>query len=190
MQGVPIIGTEENAYFGLYASNSVDERKTVSFFALSREPYIEYDITNIIYNLVYNNKKIIALIGDTTICGTYQDSRQYDPWIILSYLKEFYDVRCISEEDIKEPKDLRNYAALLLVHPKILSEKSIYAIDQYLLSGGKSIFFVDPLPQTKLETEMPNFNSLEPSQTYGLLENIGITFNSEKIVADITSARK
>ncbi|MDI7059467.1 Gldg family protein, partial [Pseudomonas aeruginosa] len=38
-------------------------------------------------------------------------------------------------------------SVLLLVHPKQLPEQTLYAIDQFVLRGGKLLAFVDPFSE-------------------------------------------
>ena len=63
------------------------------------------------------------------------------PWIILDHIEQLFDVKTV-ERDAKEiPEDI---SVLMVVHPKNLSEATLYAIDQVVLGGGRALVFVDP----------------------------------------------
>jgi len=61
-------------------------------------------------------------------------------WTIISQLKEKYEVTSIST-DIE---NIENVDILLVIHPKELSDKTKFAIDQFVLKGGRTIICVDP----------------------------------------------
>src|SRR5665213_3701131 len=49
-------------YFGLEGVNSLDDRTAISYFAAEREPYLEYDLTALIYQLSHPGKPKVALL--------------------------------------------------------------------------------------------------------------------------------
>ena len=61
LQAAPL-GTGENMYFGLVATNTVDDRQVIPFFNRENEAFLEYDMTRMIYNLSDPSKPVIGLI--------------------------------------------------------------------------------------------------------------------------------
>ena len=51
LQGVPIDQSGEQVYFGLVGTNLLDDERTVTFFQPEREPFLEYDLSKLLYEL-------------------------------------------------------------------------------------------------------------------------------------------
>ena len=84
---------------------------------------------------------------------------------------------------------------LMVVHPKNLPEETLYAIDQYVMRGGKLLVFLDPhclLDQPPRDPNNPYgaVGHKASSELNVLLENWGVTMNPEQIAADRTLALK
>jgi gliding motility-associatede transport system auxiliary component len=177
----------ERAYFGMVGTNSTDDEKVVPFFQTNRESALEYDITKLIYNLAYPDKRVVGVLSQLPIIG----KTEKDPsWTIINALKEFVDVQDLSQ-DIDELD--QNIDVLMLVHPKKLNNKTLYAIDQYLLRGGKAIIFIDPLAEQDKSQPDPAQPQVMPkldSYLSDLLELWGLEMSKEKIVGDISSAMR
>ncbi len=60
---------------------------------------------------------------------------------MIDQLQQLYDVHTVSTEVDRVPDDVD---VLMLVHPQHLPDKTLYAIDQFVLKGGKALVFVDP----------------------------------------------
>src|ERR1700744_184506 len=55
--------TGEVVYFGLIGTNSIDGKEVVPFFNAEREPYLEYDLTSLIYRLSTPKRAKVAVIS-------------------------------------------------------------------------------------------------------------------------------
>jgi len=118
------ITEEENFFFGLVLQTQFGVVKTVPFFSPERQNFVEYDISHLIDTAVTRQKKRIGILSSLAVMG--ED--------ISGYMAEVKtDVEEIADVDI-----------LLVIHPKELPEKTLFAIDQYVLKGGRAIIFVDP----------------------------------------------
>lgn len=177
----------ERAYFGMVGTNSTDDEKVIPFFQTNRESALEYDITKLIYNLAYPDKRVVGVISQLPIIG----KTEKDPnWTIINALKEFVEVQDLSN-DIDELD--QSIDVLMLVHPKKLNNQTLYAIDQYLLRGGKAIIFIDPLAEqdkTQPDPLHPNVMPKLDSYLSDLLELWGLEMSKEKIVGDINAAMR
>ncbi len=181
--------TSERAYFGMVGTNSTDDEKVIPFFQTNRESALEYDITKLIYNLAYPDKRIVGVISQLPIMGNENDTNQ-PTWTIINALREFVDVKDLSK-DIDELD--QSIDVLMLVHPKKLKNQELYAVDQYLLRGGKAIIFLDPLAEqdkTQPDPAQPNVLPKLDSYLSVLLEQWGLEMSKEKIVGDISSAMR
>ncbi len=113
-----------------------------------------------------------------------QQSGQMAPgWASIQQLRETLDVRSLQADGNDIPADI---GVLMLVHPKELSPQTQYAIDQFVLRGGKLISFMDPQSENDnagAQMGMPPMGGR--SSTLGpLLDAWGVQFDTDKIVGD------
>jgi ABC-type uncharacterized transport system involved in gliding motility auxiliary subunit len=114
--------------------------------------------------------------------------QQQQPWITFSELKRDFTVESVPMETDTIPDKIQ---VLMVVHPKDISEKAQYAIDQFILRGGKLIAFLD----TQCVTDNRNPNPMGMNLGGGsslpkLLEKWGIGLDTSKVVADRTFSRE
>ncbi|MGV6852470.1 MAG: Gldg family protein [bacterium] len=188
LQSVPIGRTGESLYFGLAGSNSLDGQATIPFFDPSKEAFLEYDLSKMIYSLISPKKPVIGLMSDLKINGGFdQQTRQaIEPWAIYTQIDQLFDIRNIdtSSQSIAEDIDV-----LLLIHPKSLSEQTQYAIDQFVLKGGRLIVFVDPMAEKDETGADPNnptaaMMAAKDSNLDTLFKKWGVEYQPSKFVAD------
>lgn len=181
--------TSDRAYFGMVGTNSTDDEKVIPFFQTNRESALEYDITKLVYNLAYPDKRVVGVFSQLPVMGNENDAAQ-PTWTIINALKEFVDIKDISKDidELDEKVDV-----LMLIHPKKLTNRELYTIDQYLLGGGKAIIFLDPLAEqdrTQPDPAQPNVMPKLDSYLSPLLGQWGLKMSKEKIVGDINAAMR
>ncbi|OQX28360.1 MAG: hypothetical protein BWK80_00510 [Desulfobacteraceae bacterium IS3] len=146
IQGIQL-PTGEKIYLGLVAV-AADQEETIPMMDPSREEHLEYDMTRIISRVQSAEKRKIGIISGLPVFGQppmafniQQQTQGSEPWMFVTELKKTYDVEEIAAtvENIDENIDL-----LMIVYPKNLSETLQYAVDQYVLKGGKTMVFADP----------------------------------------------
>jgi ABC-type uncharacterized transport system involved in gliding motility auxiliary subunit len=146
LQGVQLNAAGELLYFGLAGTNSTDEKESIPFIQQSREALLEYDITRMVYNLAYPKKKVVGLLTKLPMEGNPM-ARFQNPdadagaWFMLDQIRERFEVRTIPETVAKIEDGID---VLMVVHPQGLPPQTLYAIDQFVLGGGKALVFVDP----------------------------------------------
>ena len=182
IQGIPLDQSGELGYFGMAAVNSTDDKKTVPFFNPQREQFLEYDLTRLVYELAEPKKMKVGLI--TSLLIESDPMLQYKPWPIMDQIKQFFDVKSIDAKVTQIDQDID---ILLLVHPKITDENLMYAIDQFVMRGGRLLVFLDPQNESARMTPRapPGAGSSELTK---LFKNWGIVFDEEKFVGDRTRA--
>ena len=187
LQGIAVNNAGDRAYLGLVGTNSTDDQKIIPFFQSNRESALEYDITKLLYGLANPEKSVIGILSSLPVFGD-KDDPNIGPWTIVSTMNEFFDVRALwgDIETIDPDIDV-----LMIVHPKNLKLRTLFAIDQYILKGGKAMVFVDPLaesdrtpPDPKNPGAMPKFDSELPR----LFDQWGLDFLKEKVAGDINAA--
>jgi ABC-type uncharacterized transport system involved in gliding motility auxiliary subunit len=174
----------ESIYMGLAATNALDEKKVIAFFDPQKEGFLEYEISKLIYQLNEPEPVNVTLITDLAIKGGQNPmTGQIDPpWTFLTQLDELYTVEQLTSETISLPD---NTDVLLLVHPKEYSDALLFAIDQYALSGGKVLAFLDVHNESDqmamMATPIPSVSS---SHLNRLLKAWGVHFDSDNVLLD------
>jgi len=193
VQGLQINEEGERFYFGAVVSNSVDDTTVIPFFDLGRERFLEYDLTKTIYNLANTEKPTIGLISGLPFIGgvtNSQEGPQYqEPFYLHTRILEFFKVQDLTPSITNIPNDIDQ---LLVIHPKDLSDETLYAIDQFVMSGKGVIFFVDPfseheknkVPDSEKNTKIPASNLNKLFTSWGFQVNPGM------IVGDVVNGRK
>ncbi len=188
LQGVPIDDGSSTFYFGLVATSSTDDEDIIPFFQPDREDLLEYDLTQLIYQLAHPQQKVVGLISTLPLGGNpelafLQDRGGAEPWMILEQMRQSFDVRSL-ETDVEEiPADV---GVLMLVHPKDLSDATLYAIDQFVLRGGHVLAFLDPY----VEAEETPAGAAGGSNPERLLNAWGVAFTPSQVVGDLSAAKK
>lgn len=190
IEQLPINATGEVGYLGLVGTNMTDKEAPIAFLNPERADALEYEITKLIYALANPKKRSVGVISDLSIMGGKPDERgnPAPAWTSIHMLQEFFDLKTL-------PRDLSTIDAdidtLLVVHPKDLPKQTLYAIDQFVLRGGKALVFVDPLAEEDRPEPDPRNPMVMPktdSNLAPLFEAWGVSFATDKVVADAEAA--
>src|SRR5437016_5112284 len=144
LQGVPLDVAGDQVYFGLAATNSTDDQQVIPFFQPERERFLEYDLTKLVHTLAFPKKTVIGLVTSLPVEGDIMaamQGRPMQPFAVVDQLRQLYELRTIGTDLDKISPEID---VLLVIHPQKLPEKTQYAIDQFVLGGGKALVFVDP----------------------------------------------
>ena len=186
MQGVPFDNAGSLVYLGLVGSGATNEKEVIPFFQMDREQSLEYDITRMIYNLSNPGKKPVGIISTLPIEGLPPNPamplRTNSEWAVLNVIRQTFTLRFLGVDVDAVPDDID---VLMVVHPKGLSEKTLYAIDQFALRGGRVLMFVDPLAEE--DSAGIGGRSSNPKQ---LLDAWGVELVDGKVAADIQAATR
>ena len=192
IQGLQLNEEGERFYFGAVFSNSVDDTKVIPFFELDREQFLEYDLTKTIYNLANTTKPNIGLISGLPLVGRVNNSQgnaQYErPFFIYQTLSEFFNVIDLSLEVSEIPQ---NVDQLLIVHPKNLSDVTLYAIDQFVMTGKGVTIFTDPFSEFDNNLSKPESEKdFSNSNLSRLFTSWGFDMKPGMVIGDIVNGRK
>lgn len=185
LQGVPYDTTGDRGYFGLAGTNSVDGQMMIPFFTTEREPFLEYDLTKLVYSLATLDRPVIGMIARLPIEGGFMMGQRPVPaWAVMNQIRELFQVRTLPAELESVPDEVD---VLMLVHPKGLTQETLYAIDQFVMRGGRILAFIDP----QAETEVPGPGTQPgPSDLGPLLKSWGIELAKDKVAGDLETARR
>jgi len=173
---------------GAKASHAV----AIPVLSPERERLLEYDITRAIAQAMQAQRPVIGVMSAIPVFGRPMELMlgrlPTGPWIAIQELQRNFDVRPVPMESTRIPDEVK---VLLVIHPRDISEAGEYAIDQFLMRGGRLIAFVDPYAyfdqQRNLENPLAG-NTASESTFRKLLGAWGYTMPTGKIAADLTLA--
>lgn len=177
--------TGANGYLGLAGTNTTDDVDVIPVLSPERERFLEYDLTRLVYNLANPDKPVVALISGLPING--DPLAQYRPWQVYEQLSQFFSIRYLGGDITSFDPDVQ---ILLLVHPTRLSDKTLFAIDQFVLKGGKVLAFVDPHSEAAAMRQRGPSPGPQASSLGPLLAAWGVELVPGKFVADRRAARQ
>jgi ABC-type uncharacterized transport system involved in gliding motility auxiliary subunit len=194
LQGIPTDNTNTTFYFGLAGTNSTDDEEVIAFFSPNRAEFLEYDVTKLIHQLTKPEKQVIGIMSSLPLQGDATPFSQGDnkPWMILDHIRQLFEIRNLETDITEIPKDIE---VLMLVHPKNLSDTTLYAIDQFVLNGGRAMVFVDPYseadqPPVDKNNPLASLQAPRNSELTKLFNAWGIELVPNKVVGDLQTAQK
>ncbi|HUQ53834.1 MAG TPA: Gldg family protein [Gammaproteobacteria bacterium] len=178
----------EAVYFGLAGSNSVGATDTIPFFQPDprKEAFLEYDLARLVYNLATTDKAVVGLLTAAPIGGGFNPQTQQpsQPWVVVDQAKQLLEVRTLPPSVLSIDKDVD---VLWLVHPQMLDDSTLYAVDQFIMRGGRALIFVDPVAEI-LAGEDPTGLGIGGAASSSTLERLfgawGVNFNTMSVVTD------
>ncbi len=185
LQGVPI-NDGGKLFFGLVGTNSTDGEIQIPFFEPNRESLLEYNVAKLLSSLSVEKKPVLAMLSSLPM-GPAFDPASGQPttgWAVDRQLSELFSIRRLEKTvtEIAADVDL-----LMLVHPKDLPDDTRYAIDQFVLRGGRALVFVDPHAEAD-NAGNPNdptaADTGQKSQLNDLLAAWGVDFDNNKVLLD------
>ena len=191
LQAVPVGTAGDSLYFGLVGTNSLDGLQMMPFLQPEKEKFLEYDLAKIISSLSHPTRKSVGIISGLDIQAGYDPATQSarEAWVIYQQFSQIFELQDIAIDADSMPNDLE---LLILVHPKDLGEMMLYQIDQFVLSGGRVLAFMDPLAELDLGGDpndpMARMNAGGSSDLGPLLQAWGVSFDSNRVIADRANA--
>ncbi len=197
LQGVPIDDSNTTFYFGIAGSDSTNNENVIPFFSPNREEFLEYDLTKFVYQLAYPKQKVVGLMstlpmqGNTSASPFMQPNADNQAWMIVDHIKQLLEVKTVATDIAAIPDDIE---VLMVVHPMGLSDKTLYAIDQFVLNGGRAIIFADPYsevyePITDPKNPFAAMQAPRNSDFSKLFDAWGIEVTAQ-VVGDLQTAQK
>ncbi len=194
LQGVPIDQSGEQVYFGLAASNLLDDERTIAFFQPERERFLEFDLTRLVYELSSPKRPLIGVMsslpldGDPRMMMMTQNRAAGQPWVASMQLRQAFGIRQVPlDAQVIDPE----IQVLLVAHAQNLSDNTLYAIDQFVMRGGRLMAMVDPHSEAQGAVADPQTG--QPPRDTGsnlakLFDAWGIGFDNTQIVGDLKGA--
>ena len=186
LQAVPVSATGDALYFGLAGSDALDNVETIPFFQPDREMFLEYEISQLIDRLARPKREVVGLISTLPVTDQVNPQTfQPEPgWQSILSLEDTVTLESIDVSAEEIPEGL---AALVLIHPKSLSDQMKTALVRYLASGGKVIAFLDPLAEmdrAAASPMMPSLPSGQASSLNWLTRALGVQMREAEVLGD------
>ncbi|MBO5751844.1 MAG: Gldg family protein [Kiritimatiellae bacterium] len=190
-------------YFGLVAVSG-DNEQTLGILSPKTESTLEYDITRLVTRVAWPERPVIGVMTSLTdVMGGQMNpmmmqmgQRPQPGWAAFSELAKDYEVRTIAPDSTEIDPEVK---ALVVLHAKNLSDATLYAIDQFVLRGGRLIACVDPFSIKDMIASRQQQNPMMmqmggaqdgPSTLGKLFDSWGITFDTSKIAGDLAASTK
>lgn len=189
LQAVPLNQGGDKVYFGLAATNADGRTQSIPFFALDQEEFLEYELSRLVQSLASPQMPVVGVLSDLPITGGFDMRTQQatPPWTVLEQIRQLFHIESLERNVDMIPA---NVSVLMLVHPKALPEPTLYAIDQFVMRGGKLLVFLDPYSEADPGMAfMPG----EPGDGKGsnltpLLKAWGVRMAPDQVVLDAANA--
>ena len=194
IQAVPVSQGGQAIYFGLVAAQEEGAAvnpalgraaETLPLIRPDQEQFLEYEFMKLISKVNNPDLQVVGLVTQLDIDGGFDPiaGQATQQWMIMDIIRQLYAVQRVdvTAAEIDEEIDI-----LMIVHPEGLSEQMLYAIDQFVMRGGKTMLFLDPSADSMVSRSQQG--NLIPagmrSELPGLLEAWGIEFASDKVLTD------
>ena len=180
LQALPSGAGGESLYFGLAGTNSTDGRAAIPSLQPDREQFLEYDVAKLIQELGTPKRPVVGLMTALHMQGEMDpmSGQPGQPWPIVAQLEELFTLRAVGTEVDRIDRDVD---VLMLVHPKSLPPQTLYAIDQFVLRGGRVLLLLDPASGAESNGSGPGGSSdLKP-----LLSAWGVDYDPHLVVGDL-----
>lgn len=182
-------------YFGIVAVSG-DREEIVPALSPQNEATLEYDLTRLISRISTADKAVIGVMSPLPVMGRPQSpmmapnmpQQQARPWYFVQELQRDFEVRSVPmETETIDPA----ITTLIVIHPKNATPATLYAIDQFVMRGGRLIACIDPLSLHELESQSQNQQMMmmgggpSPSTLEPLFQAWGVGFETGKLLADM-----
>ena len=171
-------------YFGLEGSNLANGHEVIPYFMPERETLLEYDLTLLVERLTELKKPVLGIVSGLPLAGTPQGR----PYRLYQEISDSYSVLSLQNDITRVPDGVK---VVVIIHPQRLTQSALYAIDQFVLKGGRALVFVDPLSELANDAAQGRApdeavtSSLEP-----LLGAWGVSMQPDAVVGDRSLAQR
>jgi ABC-type uncharacterized transport system involved in gliding motility auxiliary subunit len=189
VQPLPTGGNGETLFFGLAGTNSTDGHAVIASFQQEREQFLEYDVAKLIQELGQPKKPVIGLLSSIDMQGRSDpmSGQMSESWPVVAEIEQLFTLRHLAPDlDRIEP----DVDVLMVVQPKRLPDKTLYAIDQFVMRGGRLLLFVDPVSGADRNAQDPS-NPMtaalanQPSDLEPLLAAWGVLYDPKQVIGDL-----
>jgi ABC-type uncharacterized transport system involved in gliding motility auxiliary subunit len=186
LSAVPLNASGESLYFGLAGTNSTDGREVIGFFQPEKEEFLEYDVASLIHKLGNPKRPVVGLMSGLPVDASFDQmsGRMQEGWASIAHVREQAEIRTVAPTATSIEAGIET---LIVIHPKDLQPQTLYALDQFVMRGGKLIAFFDPQSENDQAGQqmgaamgmMPRSSTLGP-----LLDAWGVAYDPGQVLGD------
>ena len=190
VEGAPL-PSGEKFYLGI-AVTLLDTKQAIPFCQPTRERLLEYDISRAITRVLTPDKPVVGVMSSLPVFGmpsnpmmAQMGQRGSAPWAIITELQNDFTVKRVDMTADKIDDEIK---ALIVIHPKEITDAGQFAIDQFVLRGGKLVAFLDAnclIDNSRSQNPMMAQMGGGGSTLDKLLKAWGVQFENAKVVADM-----
>lgn len=180
-------------WFGISVCSGKN-RMVIPDLAPLTESRLEYELTRAILEVTHPKLRRISVISPLPLGGLVRENSpdgSLPPWALIRTLRNYAQVKILPLSSTTS--DLDDAEVVVVAHPAMLPQRTLYAIDQFLMRGGKVLMFIDPncyytvTAQHKLNLSFGV--DMISSDAGNLLSGWGIPYSPDVVAADMTLAR-
>lgn len=202
LDGKQINSEGDKFFFGLVFETQTGSRDVIDFLWPEKQETIEYEISKRIYSLLWPEKNKIGIISSLEPLPDnnpymmqmmqMQGRRPSEPWIMMTLLQETYDVEMITDAQTISKEE---YDLLMVIHPKNLGDKELWAINEWVVTGGDTMVFLDNYaladePPANPQNQLQALQQRRASNLERLLDQWGVSMTQDEFVADYNMATR
>lgn len=190
LQAVPLDQAGEQVFFGLAASNQTDDERSIPFFQPDRERFLELDLTRIVWELTNPTRPVVGLMTPLPLNGDprammMRQPQLAQPQAVITQLRQSATVRDVAlDAQVIDPE----IQLLVLAHPQGLSDTTLYAIDQFMMRGGRLLLLQDPHSEMQAGRAPQGQQADTSSSLARLLNAWGVEAPTDNVVLDLRGA--
>ncbi|MGD8440565.1 MAG: GldG family protein [Holophagae bacterium] len=203
LDGKPINQHGDLFFFGLVFETQTGSKDVIDFLWPDRQEDIEYEISRRIYELLWPATQRIGILSSLDVMPSTdpymaqllaaQGRRPPEPWTAVRLLQERYQVQRIEPDTDHIPAD--DIDLLIVVHPRDLGTRTLWAIDEWVAKGGNTLIFEDPYSINDQPPQNPQqpwaAAQYTPASSLNRLTGAwGVTRADDQIAADLELATR
>jgi ABC-type uncharacterized transport system involved in gliding motility auxiliary subunit len=178
-----VMQSGEKFYLGLSISYA-DQKLALPALSLDREQLLEYDIARAIARATRTEKAVIGVMSPMPLFGSRGIPQMgvppADKQVLVSELERDFNVRRVDPNATSIDDAIK---VLLVVNPRGMSDETEYALDQYVLRGGKMIAMLDPYAYFDVPPGAQQGGTT--STLEHMLKGWGLTMDTTKVLQDM-----
>lgn len=194
IQGHVVNAEGDKAYLGL-SIQSLDKKEIIPALNPQDEASLEYQIIRTVAKVTQTKRPVVGVLSPMPIATPAMHAPGFQsplppPWVVIEQLRQDYDVREVPYTSESIDKDIN---VLLIVHPADMPDLTEYAVDQFVLRGGKVVAFVDPDCKISQNYNRPGQLGSMPTTQISASSSLkrlfgawGVKYDPSKIVADMS----
>ena len=140
--GAQSLSNGEHFYLGMVVEVG-DQKTTIPAITLERERLLEYDIVKALSKSAQPASVQVGIMSPLPVFGSSGMPMMGVPptekQVFVSELERDYKVTSISADAQSIPADIK---ILIVLHPKNISEATLFALDQFVMRGGKLLSLI------------------------------------------------